>query len=193
MPIGNSTKLAFAAALKNLLATKELSAVRVQELCRICGAERPTFYYHFRDKYDLVSWIYEQDLLETMGSFGGPYCEEQLEKLLLRMMSEQTFYRRAFNDSGQNALLPYILQSNIRLARKLVQEQYIPQNLTQEDEFHIHMYTYAWCGCLQDWVSGRYDFTPTQYARLMYRSLIQMDEPGLGRKRREGPPWNTSQ
>ena len=191
MAIKNSTRLAFANALKSLLATRELSAVRVQELCRICGAERPTFYYHFRDKYDLVCWIYEQDLLEAMDGFGGSYSEAKIEKLLLRMAEEQTFYRRAFNDSGQNSLLPYILQSNIRLARQVMRDQHMLDNLTQEDEFHIHMHTYAWCGCLQDWVGGRYDFTAAQYAQLMYRSLLQMDGTPLGRKWREEQTWHT--
>ena len=193
MAIKNSTKQAFADALKSLLATKELSTVRVQELCRLCGTERPTFYYHFRDKYDLIAWIYEQDLVESMGRFGGRYSESQLEKLLLRMAEEQTFYRRAFNDSGQNALLPHILQSNIRLARQLLQNLQILENLSQEDEFYIHIYTYAWCGCLQDWVNGRYDFTAAQYARLMHRSLAQMDETALGKKWREAQPWDILQ
>lgn len=192
MAIKNSTKQAFAQALKSLLVTKELSAIRVQELCRLCGTERPTFYYHFRDKYDLVSWIYEQDMLESMGGFGGRYSEAQIEMLLLRLAEEQTFYRRAFNDSGQNALLPYILQSNIRMAKQLLQNDHILENLTQEDEFHIHMYTYAWCGCLQDWVSGRYDFSAARYAQLMFNSLIRMDETSLGRKWKGEQQWDTS-
>jgi len=174
MGIRNSTKLAFANALKSLLVTRELSAVRVQEICRLCGTERPTFYYHFRDKYDLISWIYEQDLRESMVRSGEEFGESQLEQLLLIMQAEQTYYRKAFHDSGQNALLPYILQSNIRLARKLMQEKPIPENLSREDEFQIRVYTYAWCGCLQDWVNGRFDFSAARYARLMYRSMVEL-------------------
>jgi probable dihydroxyacetone kinase regulator len=163
MAIKNSTKQAFADALKSLLAAKELSAVRVQELCRICGAERPTFYYHFRDKYDLVSWIYEQDLQKSVRLSGEPYGVNQLEQLLLILQADQTFYRKAFHDSGQNALLSYILQSNIRLAREVLGEQQALVNLTREEEFQIRVYTYAWCGCLQDWISGRYDFSAEKF------------------------------
>lgn len=174
MAIRNSTKQAFADALKSMLAARELSAVRVQELCRICGAERPTFYYHFRDKYDLVSWIYEQDLQKSVRLSGEPYGVNQLEQLLLIMQADQTFYRKAFHDSGQNALLAYILQSNIRMAREVLQDYQALVNLTREDEFQIRVYTYAWCGCLQDWVSGRYDFSAAQYAGLMHRSMSEL-------------------
>lgn len=174
MAIKNSTKQAFADALKSLLAAKELSAVRVQELCRICGAERPTFYYHFRDKYDLVSWIYEQDLQKSIRLSGERYGRAQLEQLLLILQADQNFYRKAFHDSGQNALLSYILQSNIRMAREVLQDSHALDNLTRQDEFQIRVYTYAWCGCLQDWASGRYEFSAAEYAALMYRSMADL-------------------
>ena len=179
MAIRNSTKIAFANALKSLLATRELSAVRVQEICRLCGTERPTFYYHFRDKYDLISWIYEQDLRESMARSGENFGEAQLEQLLLILQSEQTFYRKAFYDSGQNALQPYILQSNIRLIRQLMQGQHIIENLSPEAEFQMRVYTYAWCGCLQDWVNGRFDFSAAKYARLMYRCMLTLGDTPL--------------
>lgn len=184
MAIRNSTKQAFANALKNLLATKELSAVRVQELCRICGAERPTFYYHFRDKYDLVSWIYEQDLQASLEISGGRFCQAQLEKLLVTMMAEQTFYRKAFHDSGQNALLSYILQSNLRVARETRGHGEAPEELSRENEFRIRVYTYAWCGCMKDWIDGRFEFTAAQFARIMYRSVVQLGltAPGTSRE-----------
>ena len=174
MAIRNSTKQAFADALKSLLATKELSAVRVQELCRSCGTERPTFYYHFRDKYDLVSWIYEQDLQKSVRLSGESFGVNQLEQLLLIMQADQTFYRKAFHDSGQNALLTYILQSNIRLAREVLRDSHALDHLTREQEFQIRVYTYAWCGCLQDWIGGRYDFSAARYAGLMYRSMSEL-------------------
>ena len=174
MSIRNSTKQAFADALKSLLTNRELSAVRVQELCRICGTERPTFYYHFRDKYDLIAWIYEQDLQRSLQLAGGRYSVSQLEQLLLIMGREQLFYRKAFDDSGQNALLPYILQSNTRYVRDIIQGHPSAQPLSREEEFQIHIYTYAWCGCLQDWIGGKFDFSAAQYARLMYRSMVNM-------------------
>ncbi|HOC34893.1 MAG TPA: TetR family transcriptional regulator, partial [Ruminococcus flavefaciens] len=35
--------------------TKPLDKIRVTEICRVAEIERPTFYYHFKDKYDLVA------------------------------------------------------------------------------------------------------------------------------------------
>lgn len=176
MSIRNSTKLAFAGALKSLLNTKDMSAVRVQDLCKLCGTERPTFYYHFRDKYDLVTWIYEQDVEKTLAMCGGCYNEAQMEQLLILMQREQIFYRKAFADSDQNALLPYIQQMIRSVSRTVVQEQRSGDPLTQEEQFTINFLSYSWCRCLADWVEGKYSMTAREYARLMYRHLSY---PGL--------------
>ena len=52
------TKMALAAALKKLLEKKPLSKITVTDITRECEINRHTFYYHFRDIYDLIEWIY---------------------------------------------------------------------------------------------------------------------------------------
>lgn len=170
MSIRNGTKRAFAEALKSLLNTKEMGAVRIQDLCRLCGTERPTFYYHFRDKYDLVTWIYEQDVRRTVQQYGR-YNAAQLEMLLDLMQQEQVFYRKAFADSAQNALLPYIQQMILSITRSAMQGRRAGEDLTQEEQFTINFLAYSWCRCLADWIEGKYTMSAGEYARLMYRHL----------------------
>ena len=56
------TKKALAQSLKELGATKILDKITVADITDHCGVNRQTFYYHFNDKYELLSWIYNQDL-----------------------------------------------------------------------------------------------------------------------------------
>ena len=90
------TKAMFADALLTLIDNKELSKIRVLELCRLCAADRQTFYYHFKDKYDLVAWIYERDLQETFLENPHTPSREQIESLLRRLEKRQYFYSKAF-------------------------------------------------------------------------------------------------
>ena len=55
------TKGMFADALETMMERIPLSKVRVADLCARCGVERRVFYYHFKDKYDLVAWMFERD------------------------------------------------------------------------------------------------------------------------------------
>ncbi len=43
----------------------------MKDLCEKSGADRDTFYYHFRDKYELVAWIYASSAEESMGGLEG--------------------------------------------------------------------------------------------------------------------------
>ncbi len=59
------TKIWIADKMKELMKAKPLDKIRVTEICRVAEIERPTFYYHFKDKYDLVAWIFLSDAYET--------------------------------------------------------------------------------------------------------------------------------
>jgi len=55
-PMSQMTKRALVASLKELLAEKPLDKITVTDLTEHCGVNRMTFYYHFKDIYDLVEW-----------------------------------------------------------------------------------------------------------------------------------------
>ena len=61
--MANTTKLALEAALKKELLMKSLDKITINELAEDCGISRMAFYYHFKDKFDLVNWIYDVEYL----------------------------------------------------------------------------------------------------------------------------------
>ena len=48
------TKRALEQSLKNLLLKKPLTKITINDIAEDCGINRMTFYYHFKDIYDLV-------------------------------------------------------------------------------------------------------------------------------------------
>ena len=65
MSDSNLTKNALAASMKKLMREKPFDKISVSDICIDCGINRKSFYYHFRDKYDLVNWIFyfQEDLI----------------------------------------------------------------------------------------------------------------------------------
>lgn len=59
--MANTTKLALEASLKELLRTKPIDRITINDLTEHCGISRMTFYYHFKDIYDLVEWACVED------------------------------------------------------------------------------------------------------------------------------------
>ena len=66
MPYSNATKQAFADALRKLLEQKPFAKISVSHICEECGMNRKSFYYHFKDKYDLVNWIFDVEFFQAV-------------------------------------------------------------------------------------------------------------------------------
>ena len=57
VPDFNVSEIWIADQMRELMKRKPLSKIRITEICRAAEIERSTFYYHFKDKYDLIAWI----------------------------------------------------------------------------------------------------------------------------------------
>lgn len=64
-----NTKKALVSALKESMKHKPLSKVTVSEIITACGVNRKTFYYHFKDIYDLFQWMLEDEAVEVVKQF----------------------------------------------------------------------------------------------------------------------------
>ena len=42
--------------------TMEFEQISVGLIARHCHISRNTFYYHFKDKYDIISWIFYREV-----------------------------------------------------------------------------------------------------------------------------------
>lgn len=81
MADSNITKNALAAALEELMGEKPFDKIKISDICDRCGMNRKSFYYHFRDNYDLVNWIFDNEFFQEISRLG--YCADK--QLLLKL------------------------------------------------------------------------------------------------------------
>jgi probable dihydroxyacetone kinase regulator len=60
------TKNALARAFKSLMMTTPINKISVQMVSDACGVTRHTFYNHFHDVYELLEWIFENEVIEEL-------------------------------------------------------------------------------------------------------------------------------
>ena len=70
MADSNITKHALATALKELMEENPFNKISVANICEKCCMNRKSFYYHFKDKYDLVNWIYDMEFITIVRKKG---------------------------------------------------------------------------------------------------------------------------
>ena len=107
MPDSNITKRALAAALKELMETQPFARISVGDICQACDMSRKSFYYHFKDKYDLVNWIYYTECLTALREIDYQNPWSLLNDLCQYFYENRGFYRKTFTIEGQNSFSEY--------------------------------------------------------------------------------------
>ena len=65
----SETKLQMAEALKRLIKNRPFAKITVQDIVAECNINRNTFYYHFENNYDLLSFTYSLEVQNIVNSF----------------------------------------------------------------------------------------------------------------------------
>jgi len=106
----NETKYTFAQSLKSLMEKRSFAKISVADLCENCGMSRKGFYYHFRDKYDLVHWIFQVEFIQTIQDGERLSSWELFSQLCRYFYRERDFYRGAIQIQGQNSFRDYFCE-----------------------------------------------------------------------------------
>lgn len=128
MADSNSTKSALADAMKKLMVRKSFAKISISDLCEECGLNRKSFYYHFKDKYDLVNWIFYVDFLTNMG---GKNFENEWDVLVAVcniFYQNKAFYQSALRIEGQNSFKDYFYEMLEPVMAFFVQDLFQVQN-----------------------------------------------------------------
>ena len=77
----------------------------MKEIADAANVKRPTFYNHFKDKYDVVEYILKQELVEPARTLVAcDMLEEAIRLMLMTMKKEKAFYMRVARIGGR----PYL-------------------------------------------------------------------------------------
>jgi probable dihydroxyacetone kinase regulator len=152
MANSNITKKALAQSLKELGATKILDKITVADITEHCGVNRQTFYYHFNDKYELLSWIYTQELFVpltqdlTFDNWG-----DKLIELFKYMKRQKKFFMNTIKSSN-NFYAEYLEKVLIELFNKAIQDLDIYNHLDEKEQsVYARFFAYGLTGVIVDW------------------------------------------
>lgn len=95
------TKRALASSLKECMADKPLAKISIGEICAKCSLNRKSFYYHFRDKYELVNWIYDTEINKKVNESLKTMTTKEIAMMICRsIFDDRAFYLNAMDVSG---------------------------------------------------------------------------------------------
>lgn len=104
------TKLAFANAMKELMVEKPMSKIIIRDITESCNMSRKSFYYHFKDKYDLVNWIFYTEFISVVEKTSYSDIWSLLENICEYLYENKVFYCNALKVKGQNSFSDYFTE-----------------------------------------------------------------------------------
>ena len=121
--------IVLAESFKELAVQKPIEKITIKEITDKAGVIRPTFYNHFQDKYELLEWIVQDELIRPLRELilDGMF-KEGVIRALKNMQKEKGFYTSAAKLEGQNSF-PEILKSEIS---KLLMDQVCVESVNAE-------------------------------------------------------------
>lgn len=173
------TKKSIAYALKSLIPTKPFDKISISDITKACGLNRQTFYYHFQDKYELLTWIYYNEGFSFI--IDGITFENWDKKILLLleiMKKDQSFYCHTIkNDS--HYFMDYLLEITSALFREAI-EALDTNHVVSEDQkqFFSEFYAYGICGVILSWVQSNMKQAPSEVAKNFKKLATHSEQLG---------------
>ncbi|HAH62462.1 MAG TPA: dihydroxyacetone kinase transcriptional activator DhaS [Treponema sp.] len=148
------TKTALAASLKKISETTPIDRITVTQIVEDCGVNRQTFYYHFKDIYDLVSWIYQKETTESIGEKKTYNTwQDGFMNVFTYVLANRNFVLRTYYSSCRQHLLDFLYKEVYNLLIGVVDECAGNFSVHDEDKsFIANFYKYAFVGIMFDWI-----------------------------------------
>ena len=169
------TQRAMAASLKKMLSRKTLDKITVKEIADDCGAKRQTFYYHFKDIYDLLEWTFVQegeqfiDAERICKNWQDVYLE-----VFQYIENNKNFTINAYNSMGREHLERYFYKIVYDLIALFIEGTRDSHKISQEDkDFICNFYKYALVGIILDWIRGGMKADPKVITSKLHSLLKQ--------------------
>ena len=154
MPDSGITKKVLASALKELMIQQPFAKISIGNICEQCDMNRKSFYYHFKDKYELVNWIFDTEFLSVVNFTSVTYPDgmsgrDYMRELLMYLHENRGFYRAALQIDGQNSFHDHFRET---LGAIFAVDLERPLTGDEEEDFYIHFITDGFISAIERWL-----------------------------------------
>lgn len=179
MANSNITKKALAQSLKELGSTKILDKITVADITNYCGVNRQTFYYHFNDKYELLNWIYTEDLFKPLTKDLDFFnWGDKLVGLLKYMKNMKPFFMNTIKSSN-NFFAEYMDKVLIELMHKAIKDLDVYNHLGEkEKDIYAGFFAYGLTGVIVDWTMAGMKEDEEELSKTLQSMVINTERIG---------------
>lgn len=173
--MSNITKHVISAAFEHLLERKPLEKITVKDIVKEAEVNRQTFYYHFKDIFDLIEWIFQDEAERILSNDNEQTWEQRLLEAFTCIQGHRLLILNVFHSPSRDDLDQFIHKVSHPLFVELVATSGRNKEANEQDRALIAwFYTYAITGMVLDWVRNNMKEDPMELV-LSIANLITWD------------------
>lgn len=140
-----TTKELLAESFMELSATKPVSKITIAEITRNCSLSSPTFYRHFKDKYDLMIWMYIREAQKNLVKIDHDrylWKDTLLDGLRYFAKNREYMVNALKHTSGRDSFVAQMAAMNVEIildeVRKGSGTNIVPDDLAMEVKIYCY-------------------------------------------------------
>ena len=140
--------------MKKLLLEKPLNKITINDITEDCGVNRMTFYYHFKDIYDLVDWILTEDATKAMeGRESFDTWTEAFLDILHQIRDNKALVLNVYRSVGREQVEQYLYKLLDPMLKEFADRECHDITVQDDDkQFVVDFYSYALVGVVLEWI-----------------------------------------
>ena len=174
-----ATKRKIADCVKQLMRKKEIRKITIQDIMDATNMSRQSFYYHFKDIYDVLEWIERYDFAKRITCEENQTMEDWTLHLFHVLDEERPFFERVVNEIEWPKLLPSISAPIEEQIRLILTRYNRTGGGTEALNFCVHFVTTAYCYYLMDYVYHRTRKTDKELSDEVHNLLTMIDTKSM--------------
>ncbi len=155
--------------------TTPLIKISISDIVGECGMNRNSFYYHFKDKYELLNWIFLTEI--TVEVTQEEVFELSIWELISRisryLYDNKAFYANAMNYEGQDSFNDFFREFLETLFETRSEDIFEENNKNEEfQEFYINFFVDLTISTLSRWIKEDAKYPPDRFVKMVKKATV---------------------
>lgn len=166
-----------------LFKQKKIEDISVKDICEVSGFSRTTFYRYFRDKNDLISFLFDE--LVTKEIFNKENKKDFYRQTLIPLeiiRENRSFMKKLLSYQGQNSFREYYLSGIEDYFREFYKDRYNAE-ISWAEEYTITFNSHGIVSIVESWLERDCLESPKEITDIIVKSLSSSIQEMLFKER----------
>lgn len=154
-----------AQALIEIARQKPVDKITVTDIVNRCNTSRRTFYNHFIDKYELISWVYTSRVEKILSCFENSDTWEKCMYMTYQtLLDNQDYFSMVIDHEGQNSFYQTFVTHTYDYMRDIIFAKLGIPTLPEEIDYALTAHVFGQVNCAMKWLHEGTVISPQQMA-----------------------------